>query len=179
MQGAAPNLYLYPESALDVQVTLSFPAGGHVTVSEPEYGSGWDVHVEPDGTIDGTYGYLFYEAALPQDYDTSTGWILDGLALEDELRALLTDIGHTENEIDDFVEFWVPELEGYPWYVVYPQDPEPLVQLHITPAPDAILRTLWVFHPLNYPISLVEPLLPAPMERDGFVAAEWGVLRRF
>jgi hypothetical protein len=179
MQGAAPNLYLYPEGELDVQVTLSFPSGGHVTVSEPEYGSGWDVHVEPDGTIDGTYGYLFYEAALPQDYDTSTGWILDGLALEDELRTLLTDLGHATNEIDDFVEYWVPELEGYPWYAVYPQDPEPLVQLHITPTPDDILRTLWVFHPLNYPISLVEPLPPVVFPREGFVAAEWGVLRRF
>ncbi len=178
-QGAAPNLYLYPESAQDVQVTLSFPAGGHVTVSEPEYGSGWDVHVEPDGTIDGAYGYLFYEAALPQEYDTSMGWILDGLDLEDELRTLLTELGHATNEIDDFVEFWVPELEGYPWYAVYPQDPEAYVQLHITPAPAAIMRTLWVFHPLNYPISLVEPPPPTPMQRDGYVAAEWGVLQPF
>ena len=179
VQGAAPNLYLYPEVATDVQVTLSFPSGGHVTVSEPEYGSGWDVHVEPDGTIDGSYGYLFYEAALPQDYDTSTGWVLDGLDLEDELRSLLAELGHDPTEIDDFVEFWVPELEGYPWYAVYPQDPESLVQLHITPAPDSILRTLWVFHPLNYPIALVEPAPPIPFVRDGFVAAEWGVLRRF
>ena len=92
---------------------------------------------------------------------------------------MLADLGHITPEIDDFVAFWVPELDGYPWYVVYPQDPEPLVQLYISPAPDAVLRTLLVIHPLHFPIALAEPPPPAPFVRDGFVAAEWGVLRRF
>lgn len=83
-------------------------------------------------------------------------------------------------EIDDFVDFWVPELEGYPWYAVYPQEPEDFVQFHITPQPDTILRTLWVIQSLNYPsLVMPEPLLPVVLPRGAFAVAEWGVLRPF
>jgi hypothetical protein len=45
-----------------------------VVQSEPEYSDGWQVTVEPDGTIDGRYGYLFYEAEVPRRYTPAGGW---------------------------------------------------------------------------------------------------------
>lgn len=174
-QAAKPNLYLYPQTTTWVDVVLGFPAGGAVTVSDPPYGDGWHVQVEPDGTIDGSYGYLFYEASVPQQLDTATGWLLDGGQLEAEWRALLADLGFQGAEIDDFVEYWVPRIEGWPWYAVYPQDPEPMVTLSIDPEPDSVLRFLPLVHPLPSPIELTEPAVE-PFTRDGFTAVEWGLL---
>jgi hypothetical protein len=175
-QAAKPNLYLYPQATTWVDVTLGFPGGGAVIDSEPLYGSGWHVQVEPDGMIDGTWTFLYYEASVPPVIDTSAGWVLDGGALEDELRELLARVGFVGAEIDDFVDWWVPELEGSPWYAVYPQDPEPMVTLDIVPAPDSTLRFLPLIRPLPIQITLGEPSVE-PFERSGFTAVEWGVLR--
>ncbi|MFH1467072.1 MAG: hypothetical protein ABIO70_22000 [Pseudomonadota bacterium] len=175
-QAAKPNIYLYPEATQWVDVGLTFPGGGAVVDSIPAYGSGWHVEVDPDGTIDDTYGYLYYEASVPPVLDTSAGWLLDGADLDGEFRALLAELGFEGAEIDDFVEYWVPELEGAPFYAVYPQDPEPMVGLDIVPAPDSVLRFLALVRPVPYPITITEPLIE-PFERDGFTAVEWGVLR--
>lgn len=177
MQAAAPNLYLYPTVDTQVKVTLSFPLGGAVIESDPPYGSGWDVLVTPEGIIDDTFGYLFYEASLPPAVTTSEGWMLDGANLEASLRELLERIGFVGREVQDFVDYWVPVLEGSPWYAVYPQDPEKFVTVDIAPAPDKILRSLLFIRPMNQKLNLVEPPLPEPFPRDGYVAAEWGVLR--
>ena len=176
MQMAAPNLYLYPLSTTTVDVTLGFPQGGHVTESEPPYGDGWHVRVDPAGWINGEHGYLFYETSVPQQADTDAGWLLDGADFEGELRSLLTRYGFLGREIDDFVAFWGPRLGGSPWYAVYPQVAESLVTLDITPAPDRIRRVLFLIRPLDFALSLPAPPAPAPFPRDGFVALEWGVL---
>lgn len=172
----APNLYLYPETTTEVSVRLGFPLGGEVVESEPLYGDGWQVQVAPDGTIDGQWGYLFYEARLPRRVQTERGWVLDGSDLEAELRRLLTRQGFQGREIDDFVEYWVPELAGSSWWAAYPMEPAELVTLHIDPAP-AQVRRVWLYlEPLAGPVSLPEPPLPAPLDREGFVAMEWGVV---
>lgn len=172
----APNLYLYPETTTEVSVRLGFPQGGEVVVSEPPYGDGWQVQVASDGIIDGQWGYLFYEARLPRRVQTALGWVLDGGDLEAELRGLLTRLGFWGREIDDFVEYWVPELAGAEWWAAYPMEPEALVSLHIEPAPRSVHRVWLYLEPLAGPVSLPEPSLPAPLERDGFVAVEWGVV---
>ena len=33
----------------------------------------------------------------------------------------MTNSGFTEIEINDFIDFWIPELTEYPFYAVYPQ----------------------------------------------------------
>ena len=116
MQADAPNLYLYPTTTTAVSVKLSFPQGGAVIASNPLYGQGWNVTVQPDGLIDGAFPYLFYEASLPPAVDTSKGWILDGSQLEGQLRELLERTGFVGREVQDFLDYWVPVLGGSPWY---------------------------------------------------------------
>jgi len=176
MQMAAPNLYLYPPDTTTVEVKLGFPIGGHVTESEPRYRDGWKVRVDPDGWIDDEYGYLFYETSVPQRATTDKGWLLDGANLELELRGLLRRQGFVGREIVDFLEFWMPRLEGSPYYAVYPQDAAALVTLTIDPPPDKLRRVLLLIRPLEAPISIQPPRDPKPLRREGFVAMEWGVL---
>jgi hypothetical protein len=172
----APNLYLYPETTTDVSVKLGFPQGGQVWVSDPPYGDGWQVTVDPDGIIDDAWGYLFYEARLPRRIQTSRGWVLGGEALGSQLRGLLTRLGFRGREIDDFVEYWVPELAGTEWWAAYPMEPEALVTLRIDPAPRRLHRVWLYLDPLAGPMSLPEPALPGPVDREGFFAAEWGIV---
>ncbi len=172
----APNIYLYPETEMDVTVTLGFPSSGHVIESQPPYGNGWQVHVTTDGIIDGTYEYLFYEAVFSASLNRETGWLLDGDDLKGEFRRLLAQYGFIGREIDDFVDYWVPVLEGSPWYTVYPQEIESMVTLDISPAPDNLLRMLLLIQPFQQPLSITPPPDPQPFERNGFVAVEWGVV---
>jgi len=176
MQAAKPVIYLYPESTMAVDVKLDFPEGGSVTESIPTYGDGWHVTVDPDGLIDGAYPYLFYEASLPPIFQTDQGWLLDGEDLDGALRNLLLDLGFVGREVDDFVDYWFPRLDGWPWYAVYPQDAEALVTLSVSPAPDHLLRASLLFRGLMDPIDIDTPSEPAPFSRDGFTVTEWGVL---
>ncbi len=60
-----PNIYIYPTSSTSLAVNIQFPVGGNIIESIPEYGNGWNVSVEPNGTINNEFGYLFYECSIP------------------------------------------------------------------------------------------------------------------
>jgi hypothetical protein len=172
----APNIYLYPEVHGDVSVILSFPSGSYVTQSQPPYEDGWNVSVTPDGMIDGHYGYLFYEAVVPVPINLETAWLLDGTDLENELRELLEGLGFVEREIDDFIDFWIPRLGSAPWYALYPQNPELMSTLNISPAPDNVLRALFYIRAMESRPSIPTPSDPGPFVRGGFTVVEWGVI---
>ncbi len=176
LQEKAPYLYLYPESEQDIQVRLGFHDGGYVYESDPPYGDGWDVRVTPDGTIDGKYRFLFYEALVSKRLDHDLGWMISGSELEGGLRSLLSQFGLIGDEIDDFVQFWVPRLEGHPWYAVYPQDADALIALDIAPQPKIVIRALFLIRPLDRPVAITAPPIPSPPKRDGFTVVEWGVI---
>jgi len=171
----APNLYLYPKTETNVSVTLDFLSGGYVTVSDPRYENGWNVHVTPDGLINNSYNYLFYKAKVVMPLQSSIGWIIDGTDLENEFRRVLGSLGFVGREIDDFIEHWVPRVQGKPWYVMYPQDAEQMSLLNISPVPDKVLRSLFVIRSLKQPIPVTPPIV-TPFVRDGFTVVEWGVI---
>ncbi|MDY0003373.1 MAG: hypothetical protein RBU30_18890 [Polyangia bacterium] len=174
MSADAPNIYLSPAQTTDVTVALGFPLGGEVVLSDPPYEGGWEVTVEPDGTIEGEYPYLFYEARLPYRVQRETGWVLPSDGLETGLGSLLASYGFMGREVTDFLEYWLPRMTGAPYWGIHPMPAEELVTLAISPAPDR-LRRLWLFmEPLDAPMSVTPPPAPAPLPRDGFTAVEWG-----
>ncbi len=174
MQVDAPNIYLYPETTIDISVDISFPNGGEIIKSEPVYNNGWDVNVTPDGIIDGLYEYLFYETRQSVSLNHQSGWLLDGNDLENEIRYLLLNLGFVGREIDDFVDYWMPRFGTTPYLAVYPQDVESLITLTIDPVPDNLLRMIFFFKPLTAQIQLEELPLPDAIQRNGFTAVEWG-----
>ncbi len=175
IQAAAPNIYLYPESATNLAVELDIPNGGVISTSAPPYGSGWNVRVDTNGIINDAFGYLFYEALVPRSLDTAAGWLLDGADLDGGFRDLLNGLGFKGREVDDFVSHWVPIMEGAAWYAVYWEDPAATSALRISPQPQSILRAHFLVRPLERPIAITAPAI-RPFVREGFTVVEWGVL---
>ncbi|CAN0412273.1 unnamed protein product [Ascophyllum nodosum] len=85
----------------------------------------------------------------------------------------------------DMITFWLPQLEAYPFYVIYFVDVqryEQTAKLEIFPAPDVVIRVFMAFRQVmaagvkNYETqgqSAKLTFLQAPA-REGFVAVEWG-----
>lgn len=172
----APAIYLYPEETIPVEVTLNFSVG-MITVSEPEYNSGWSVVAELDGTIDGEYPYLFYEAIVPESpFQHELGFSVAREEISDWLALHLAEWSFTESEIDNFVSFWSERLVDRPYYTVYPQtasEIDEMVELHVSPAPDNVLRLWFLFMGSDQPTELPSYQIP-PVQRDGFFVLEWG-----
>ena len=179
---AKPNIYLYPESTIDLFVSIAFPQGGHVTASDPGYGNGWDVTVEPDGTIDNYHTFLFYEALVPAKYQEEKGFVVKKEHLEDFFTENLTKSGFEGQEIEDFLEWWLIRLLDSPYYVIYPQyedDIAPLIEIEFSQKPDNFRRLYYLVQRTENPedfAGLEAPTIP-PFERKGFFAVDWGVVQ--
>ncbi len=173
-----PNLYLYPTLTTRVDVLLGLCPGCRVVASDPEYGDGWHVTVEPGGLIDGRHTYLFYEAVVPPGTPSGCGWSIRSADLADFFTRTLDAYGFTPAERNDFVEYWPDALEPAPYYQVFPMlgaDVDAKVDLDIHPAPESVFRLWFAIRPADAPVSLPEPEV-APMVRQGFTAVEWGVI---
>ncbi len=176
---AKPNIYLYPKTTTKMNVTLDFPNGGNVVKSIPDYNTGWNnITVEPNGKINGKYTYLFYESDNRDFSQYSEGWIVKKENLELFFRKNMSDYGFKGQEIEDFIEYWIPLLKDSNSYAVYPQlnkDISKEVVLNISKKPDSLLRLIYTIKPCNSSLSLKEPVIPS-FSRTGFVATEWGVV---
>ncbi len=173
-----PNVYIYPQETLSLDVNIVFPRGGEVTSSIPAYGDGWHVTVEPSGIIDGEHEYLFYESSQPDCGQYERGWVIARKGLDEFFRKNLALTGFQGKEIDDFVDYWVPRLTEYPYYAIYPQYNEQLersVRLEFSVRPDSLIRLIYVVRGLDDDhLRLLEPIIPS-FSRSGSVATEWGV----
>jgi hypothetical protein len=174
-----PNIYLYPQTTRSLSVTLEFPLGGSVLQSIPLYSGGWNVSVEPSGKIDRQYDYLFYESKNPDTFQYTSGWIVSRDTLTSFFSNNLLLTGFSQREKSDFIEYWIPRLVTYPYYIIYPQFADEIgkvIRLKISEQPDNMLRLFYVIQGTNDSGKM----LPAPsvpqFARNGFVVTEWGVI---
>ena len=171
----APNIYIYPEKKQPVDVKV-FP-NGKMLSSYPLYRQGWSVIVEPDGSIENTPGYLFYDAEVKLVVPKK-GWSVSHDHLFSFLSKTLKAYGLNKTEIRDFLVFWLATLPEASHYAIYPMlngDIDPVCPLHITPKPKNILRLWLVFKPLSSPIELQAPKIES-LNRNGYTVIEWGGL---
>jgi len=174
-----PNIYLYPEETIEVDVNIVFPHGGRLRTSIPEYGDGWHITVEPSGIIDGQYDCLFYESLQPDYGQYEAGWVVAQDQLEGFFRNNMALTGFNQKEIDDFIEYWIPRLTEYPYYAIYPQyndELEEMIKLEFSEQPTNLIRLIYSVRGLETGnLTLDEAVIPA-FNRDGFTVAEWGVI---
>jgi len=174
-----PNIYLYPEETIELDINIVFPHGGRLRTSIPDYNDGWHITVEPSGIIDGEYEYLFYESLQPDYGQYAAGWVVIREQLEDFFRNNMGQTGFNQKEIDDFIEYWIPILTEYPYYAIYPQyrgELEEMVKLEFSAQPESLIRLIYSVRGLeDNNLNIQEPVIP-PFTRDGFTVTEWGVI---
>ena len=174
-----PNIYIYPEEEIQLSVSLSFPMGGEVISSIPDYGLAWNISVDTSGLIDNTYSYLFYESTQPDIWQRTHGWIINKTELESFFRENMAAYGFNNQEIDDYIDYWIPRLDEYTYYSIYPQTARlinDVIVLHFSLQPDNILRLFYVVHGnMQMPDTLIEPKIEQ-FKREGYFATEWGVI---
>ncbi len=169
-----PAIYLYPQETLKIKVSLSI--NGEITISEPEYNNGWEVVVEPGGTIEGSYDYLFYEARLNYLKTPDDGWCVEYEHLEIWMTNTLKELGLNEKESKDFKVFWLDFLPIANYYEIKLLSKEYLdlhMGLIIDPKPETIIRVMLTFSPYQKAVDIATPLITTPI-RSGFTVVEWG-----
>lgn len=175
---AKPVIYLYPEEKTDVSVKLDLD--GAMTCAYPDYRDGWEVTAYPDGTVidkyDGEEYYcLYWEGKGAADWDMSKGFVVKSGDTADFLRSKLKEIGLTPRESNEFIIYWLPELQKNECnFITFQTEAyEKNAGLEISPAPDSMLRVFMVYEPCSEDFS-AEPQEFEPFERNGFTVVEWG-----
>jgi len=175
-----PNIYIYPQTEINLGVNILFPESGEVVTSIPEFPEQWqNLQIKPDGKINDKYDYLFYESIQPNIFQKTKGWIVKRENLTDFFNNNLQQSGFNQNEINDFIDHWIPRMIDSKFYALYPQynkQLDPLILLEFSQQPDNILRLTYVISKLDSnEIDLVKPDIPL-FERKGFVVTEWGLI---
>lgn len=173
LQVEKPNIYLYPEEECDIKVKIS--PNGYITTSIPEYYNGWDVHVQPDGRINDTYDFLFYEAKV-DIAKPEKGWCINYEELVPFFNETLTKYNLNKTEIEDFIDYWSKRLIGSDYYLIHPltnKEIEEICPIEISPAPEHMLRLWFIFSSAEEYVKLPSPDI-IPVKREGYFVVEWG-----
>ena len=92
------------------------------------------------------------------------------------LEEKLSILGLNEREANEFIIYWLPQLEENKYNFISFKSIEEInnyMPLEISPTPDTIIRVLMEFKGLDEPIDVKEQKLETP-KREGFVVVEWG-----
>lgn len=177
-----PAIYLYPTSKIEISVTNDFK--GKVMNTYPLYKNGWNVIAEPNGTLlnlddKRTYYYLFWDGAYsftPKHYQYENGFYVKKKDNIKFLQEKLELIGLNNTEINDFIVYWLPELnkneENFIHFWINDNiDNSSILTIH--PKPDTLLRVFMEFKSYNGEQKLPQQELNST-QRKGFTVVEWG-----
>ena len=175
---AKPVIYLYPEQ--ETEVTVELDHDGPLTATYPAYEDGWSVLAAPDGTLTDpetgrTYYCLFWEGLTETEYDFSEGFCVAGSETAAFLEQALAELGLTEREANEFLIYWLPQMEdnAYKLMAFQTEAYTDHARLTITPEPDSLLRVFLAWKPVEDLVAL-PPQTLEPFQREGFTVVEWG-----
>ena len=174
-----PIIYLYPEYTMDVSVKLGNPS--YLTSTYPKYKDSWEVIAYNDGKLINKdnnrelYG-LYWEGNNHIATMREDGFVVKGEDTISFLEEKLSILGLTEREADEFIIFWLPQLEKNNYNYIRFETKEEIdnyMPLDINPKPDTVIRVLMDYKPLDNKINIKEQELSTPT-RNGFTVVEWG-----
>ena len=176
-----PIIYLYPTETTFVDVKLSNPE--RITTDYPNYNNGWKVVAHPDGTLKTKSNKqlyaLYYESQNIKKYTNeslSEGFVVSRDKVEEFLDEKLDILGLNYKEREEFISYWIGELESKPYVFIRFQKKEEIennMGLHINPRPDTIIRIMMEYKKLDNVINVKAQSLEAA-KRKGFTVVEWG-----
>ncbi len=174
-----PVIYLYPQED-DTAISVNLDYNGDLTDLIPEFNAEntWNVTADRDGkiTFEGQeYDYLFWEGVPRFEYDFFTGYCVKGSETEAFLREKLHELGLNEAEMEEFLRFWLSDMEGNPYNVISFQGRHYTngAKLTVTPEPDNMIRVFMAWYPSERHIRISPQIIDTP-SRDGFTVVEWG-----
>ncbi len=174
---AKPVIYLYPTEETEVNVKLN--VNGDLTCTYPTYNNGWTVMASPDGTLTyengREYYCLYWEAIQSTEYDFSHGFCVKGEDTAAFLEDVLAEFGLNERESNEFIIYWLPQMEQNPYNLISFQADAytDSAELEITPNPDSLLRVFMAWRDVDEAVE-IEPQEFEGFERIGFTVVEWG-----
>lgn len=174
-----PAIYLYPLEETAVHVQLAYR--GRLTCTYPAYpDDGWKVTAFPNGRLidraDGReYSYLYWEGLTDVPYDFSKGFVVAGHDTAAFLQEKLAYLGLTPREYNEFIVFWLPQMQDNPFNLITFQGQAytDSAVLTIEPRPDSLLRVFMAYKTLQEKIAIEPQDLPRG-ERKGYTVVEWG-----
>lgn len=174
-----PNLYIYPVDTLTISVEINFPKGGEIIESIPHYKTWWNITVSPNGKIDETYNYLYYECKFPDLTQKNYGWVIQKKKLKDFFEENMSESGFNKYEIKDFIDFWIPILKDFEYYEIYPQYNKTLknmIEITFSNKPDNFYRLHYLLIGRDdNELNLLAPEVEIA-KREKYYSVEWGVL---
>ncbi len=180
---AKPAIYLYPKTEQEVVVEHFFK--GKILNTYPKYNQNWTVTAEPNGVLHNKndnrkYNYLFWDGTYTfpgSHYNYKEGFYVAAENTINFLQEKLSKVGLNETEINDFVVYWLPELNKNDINFIHfwiNDDIDNTSILTITPKPETTIRLFMEFTKYNQGTKrLPEQKLPT-FERKGFTMVEWG-----
>ena len=175
-----PIIYFYPTSETEVNVELWTPE--KITHSYPEYNSEkwWNVIAQPNGDLEDidTWKklYALYREWKSDNKTNFDEWFV--VAWKDIVPFLeekLAILGLNEREAEEFIVYWLPQMEDNEWNLIRFESIEEQnesMPLNITPTPDTVIRVMMDWKAINEPIDIPGQKLVTP-ERNGFTVVEW------
>lgn len=177
-----PIIYLYPEQTTNVLVKFGKPE--NLTHTYPKYEDKWQIVAQPNGDLTddkGRHYYaLYWEGQNLNELKAKDGFIVKGVDTIPFLEEKLALLGLTEREANEFIVYWLPELESNEYNFVRfktKSEIDASMPLSIEPAPDTVIRVMMEFKPANGTEQVMAQNFPLVPERRGFVVVEWGGTR--
>lgn len=179
-----PVIYIYSDVD-DKYVEVSLDTQEKMLCEYPKRDENgiWKVVVNRDGSVtdlDGKeYNYLFWEAENTVEYDFSKGFCIKGSDSREFLDKALKDIGLNRKEANEFIIYWLPQLEANEWNLISFQTDKYTenYDLRVHPHCDNMLRVFMTFKKVDGPVEIKKQDLSdikGNFRREGLHIVEWG-----
>ena len=180
---AKPIIYIYPEKEIEVEVKLGRPENLTATYPKYENNQGWKVLAKPNGELTdlktGRNLYaLYWEGKKNKNVDNNfkEGFIVEGENTAEFLEEKLSILGLNERETEEFIIYWLPQMEGNKYNYIRFESKEEInenMPLEVNPKPETLIRVMMEWKGLNEKIEIKEQELEK-VQREGYTVVEWG-----
>lgn len=178
---AKPAIYLYPETKIDISVKVV--PNGKLTFTNPLYNNGWSIQADSDGNLlnhvdNKLYDYLWWDSYTYKLSVPNEGYVIPKAEVSSFLDTKLGAMNLNKKEISQFKEYWVSKIQSEDSSYIFitflfNTDVDQIAQLKISPRPDNVFRVFMLYKPVSN-LYNISPLPIKSVNREGFVAVEWG-----
>jgi len=175
-----PIIYLYPTSESKIHVNLWAPE--NLSHTYPKYNSEkWrNVVAKPNGDLKDAETWrklyaLYREWKSSNETNFDEWFVVTWKDIIPFLEDKLAILGLNEREAEEFIVYWLPQMEDNEWNLIRFESIEEQnenMPLNITPTPDTVIRVMMDWKAIDEPITIPEQQLTTP-ERKWFTVVEW------